>query len=655
MIGGPLTNSTSKTYFSMNRRNILKGAALAGAAAAAPRPSTSMSPLAQVADPKAAAPSARETLRETAAPAALTAKAEGRPGSDFMVDVLRSIGLEYIATNPASSCRGLHESIINYAMNKSPELLTVTHEEIGASMAHGYAKVTGKPMGVLFHGSVGLQHATMAIYNAWCDRVPMFIMSGNSLDAADRLPGVPTTHSAQDPLSLVRDFTKWDDQPVSLQHFAESAVRAYRTAMTPPLEPVALSLDGHLQENPVLEGANLKIPRLSLVTPPVGDPSAVREAARMLVLAKSPVIVVDRATRTDLGMSLLIQLAELLNAGVMDQYGRQNFPNRHFLNVTDKGRGGISQADVILGLGLTDFWGTVNNYVDNQARLQSSRIQGGTRLISINPDDLYFRANYQDFQRFQQVDLPIGADVEATLPLLIEAVQGAITPSIREAIAHRGETFRSGYPKLRDRALEMAAVAWDATPISTARLSAEVWGAIKDHDWALVSNDSSLSFWPHRIWDFTKPYQFIGAAGGAGIGYGLPAAVGAALAHRPHGRLVVNIQNDGDALYNSGALWTAMHHKIPMLTVMHNNRAYHQELMHIQRVSNWRNRGVDRQWLGTTITNPDVDFTLLAKSMGMAGMGPINKPGDLKTALKRAVAMVSAGEPVLIDVITQPR
>ena len=649
-----MTHSTGKDDLNSNRRKLLKGAVLIGAAAAAPLTRTSSAPSAQSAESKAAAPSAREIMRESAEPPVI-AKAEGRPGSDFMVDVLRSVGLEYIATNPASSCRGLHESIINYAMNKNPELLTVTHEEIGTAMAHGYAKVTGKPMGLLFHGTVGMQHATMAIYNAWCDRVPMFIMSGNSLDAADRLPGVPTTHSAQDPLSLVRDFTKWDDQPASLQHFAESAVRAYRAAMTPPLEPVALSLDGHLQENQVPEGAKLQIPKLSFVTPPTGDPSAVREAAQMLVSAKSPVIVVDRATRTDIGMSLLIQLAELLNAGVMDQYGRQNFPNRHFLNVTDKGRGGISQADVILGLGLTDFWGTVNNFVDNQARLQSSRIKGGTRLISINPNDLYFRANYQDFQRFQQVDLAIGADVEATLPLLIEAVQGAITPPIREAIARRGEAYRDGYAKLRERALEMAAVAWDATPISTARLSAEIWGAVKDHDWALVSVDSSLSFWPHRIWNFTKPYQFIGAAGGAGIGYGLPAAVGAALAHRPYGRLAVNIQNDGDALYTSGALWTAVHHKIPMLTVMHNNRAYHQELMHIQRVSNWRNRGVDRQWLGTTIISPDIDFATLAKSMGMSGMGPITNPNDLGPALKRAVAMVSAGEPVLIDVITQPR
>lgn len=638
----------------LDRRRVLKGAAMAGAAAAVPLVNAPAAVAENTGATKAAAPSARALSAETSEPGALP-PAEGRPGSDFMVDVLRALGIDHIATNPASSCRGLHESIINYAVNKSPELLTVTHEEIGGAMAHGYAKVTGKPMGLLFHGTVGMQHATMSIYNAWCDRVPMFLMSGNSMDAADRIPGVPTMHSAQDPMSLIRDFTKWDDQPVSLQHFADSAVRAYRTAMTPPMEPVALSVDTHLQESPIPAGATLRIPKLSLVTPPTGDPSAVAQAAQMLVAAQNPIIVVDRAVRTGRGQALVIQLAELLNAGVVDQYGRQNFPNRHFLNVTDKGRGTVSDADVILGLGLTDFWGTVNNYVDNPERLQDSRVKDTTRLISITPGDLYIRANYQDFQRFQQVDLAIGADVEATMPLLIDAVKAAMNATARDAIARRADGYHKGQAKLRERARAQAAIAWDATPISTARLSAEVWGAIRDHDWALVSIDSSLSYWPHRLWDFTQPYQFIGHQGAAGVGYGLPAAVGAALAHQPHGRLVVNIQNDGDALYNAGALWTAVHHKIPMLTVMHNNRAYHQELMHVQRVSNWRDRGVDRQWIGTTITNPDVDFATLARSMGMTGVGPITNPADLGPALRRAVAMVLTGEPVLIDVITQPR
>src|SRR5918997_1163850 len=411
---------------SVDRRKFLTGAAVAGAAAVTVPPMVDSSARAQgaLAPSKAQPPSAAEMRAEMGTPVALNVNGGGRPGSDFMVDVIRALGIEYVATNPASSCRGLHESINNYAMNESPELLTALHEESATAMAHGYAKVTGKPMGLLFHGTVGVQHAAMALYNAYCDRVPMVMLSGNHIDAADRLPGVPTTHAAQDSLAIVRDFTKWDDQPASLQAYAEAMVRAYRIAMTPPMGPVAISIDGHLQEHPVPDGKQLKIPKLALSAPPQGETSAVREAAKLLVEAERPIIVVDRAVRTPAGQGLLVQLAETLNAAVIDQLGRQNFPSRHHLNQSARGtRTTIGEADVILGLELTDFWGTVNSFMDNPEQVQSSRIKEGTKLISITAKDLYVRANYQDFQRFQSVDIPIAADVEAPLPELIEEVQ----------------------------------------------------------------------------------------------------------------------------------------------------------------------------------------------------------------------------------------
>src|SRR5918997_6833241 len=288
---------------SVDRRKFLTGAAVAGAAATVSPPAIDSTAQAQgaLAPTKVLPPSAAEMRAEMGTPVALNVNGGGRTGSDFMVDVIRSLGIEYVATNPASSCRGLHESINNYAMNEQPELLTVMHEESGAAMAHGYAKVTGKPMALLFHGTVGVQHATMALYNAWCDRVPMLMLAGNHLDAAHRLPGVPTAHSAQDPMAMVRDFTKWDDQPASLQAYAEAMNRAYRIAMTPPMGPVAISIDGHLQEHPVPDGKQLKIPKLALSAPPQGETSAVKEAAKLLVEAERPIIVVDRAVRTHAG------------------------------------------------------------------------------------------------------------------------------------------------------------------------------------------------------------------------------------------------------------------------------------------------------------------------------------------------------------------
>lgn len=236
----------------------------------------------------------------------------GRPMSDYMVDVLRSLKIEYVTANPSSALRGLHESIINYGRNRQPELLTVTHEEIGVAMAHGWFKACGKPMATMVHGAVGTQHAAMAVFNAWCDRVPVVVISGNETDASHRPPGVPTVHAVQDGNGLLRDFTKWDDAPVSAAHFGLSMVRAYKLAMTPPFEPVALSLDAGLQESMLHDTSHLSIPRYVATAPPQGDANAVRDAARLLAGAERPVIVADRAARTPAGIALLVQLAEAL-------------------------------------------------------------------------------------------------------------------------------------------------------------------------------------------------------------------------------------------------------------------------------------------------------------------------------------------------------
>src|ERR1700757_4806123 len=275
----------------VDRRKFLAGVAVAGAASTVTAPQTA------AAAPAVKFPSAAASAAETLVPAALPASA-GRPGSDFMVDVIRSLGIEYLAANPASSFRGLQESIVNYGNNQKPEFLTCMHEESSVAMAHGYFKIAGKPMGVLCHGTVGLQHASMALYNAWCDRVPVYVMIGNIVEADKRALGVEWAHSAIDPAALTRDFVKWDDQPTSLQHFAESAVRAYKFATTPPMAPVMLSLDAELQENPIPDRDALRIPRLAKVIPPQGDDTALAELARMLVAAENPVIIVDRMART---------------------------------------------------------------------------------------------------------------------------------------------------------------------------------------------------------------------------------------------------------------------------------------------------------------------------------------------------------------------
>ena len=579
-----------------------------------------------------------------------------------MVDVIKSLDIKYLPSNCASSFRAIHESLINYGGNTKPEFLTCMHEESAVAMAHGYFKITGKPLLTLCHGTVGLQHASMAIYNAWCDRVPVIVVGGNDLDAANRPPGVPTFHSAQDINAMVRDFTKWDDTPVSLQHFSQSFVRAYKIAMTPPYGPVAISLDAGLQQEPMKEhgGAKPYIPRYVPMAPPQGDSGAVKEAARLLAQAQNPVIVVDRAARTPAGVGLLVQLAEALQAKVVDQGGRMNFPKTHYLSSPPTA---VNGADVIIGMELSDFWAVVNSFTDNGQHdgigTNSTRMKPETKLISISAVELNTKANYQDFQRFQVVDVPMAGDAEATLPALIEAVKSAISNERKAAIEKRGEAAKKTYAENKERTRQAAAIGWDASPISTARLVMETFAQIKDLDWSLVASEGNVSNWPIRLWPMEKYHHWLGRSGGYGVGYGAPASIGAALANRDLGRFSVSIQSDGDLMYAPGVLWTAAKHKIPLLAVMHNNRGYHQEVMHVQRLSNFRNRpvnlGGDMGPIGTSIQNPDIEYHKLAESMGWWAKGPIKDPAQLGPALREAVAVVKSGQPALLNVWTQPR
>lgn len=442
---------------------------------------------------------------------------------------------------------------------------------------------------------------------------------------------------------MVRDFVKWDDAPISLQSFAESAVRAYKIAMTAPYGPVVLVADSSLQEDAVPDRSKLHIPKLTLAQPPTGDPKALAAVAKLLVEAENPLIITGDVARDEEGMRLMVELAETIQAPV--QGAGRAMPNRHPLS----GGGRVANADVILGLNLSDFFGATHNFRDQQETSLTSLIKPGTKLISISAYDLNLKSNYQNFDRYTEVDISIAADPQATLPLLIEACKRLITGDRKRVLEERGKSLAAASGQALERARVEATYGWDASPISTARLSVELWDAIRNKDWASVGGGAG------RLWNVDKFYRTMGEASGGGVGGGLPIAVGAALAHKKHGRLCVRVQTDGDMMMANGALWTAVHHRIPMLFVMQNNRAYHQEVMHVQRMGNRRQRGIGNAYIGTTITNPNIDFAMLARSMGAYAEGPITDPKDLGPALRRAVERVEKGEVALIDSVTQPR
>jgi thiamine pyrophosphate-dependent acetolactate synthase large subunit-like protein len=388
--------------------------------------------------------------------------------------------------------------------------------------------------------------------------------------------------------------------------------------------------------------------------PPEADAKSIAAVAQAMAHAANPVIVVDRTTRSQAGVELLVKLAESLNAPVIDLYGRMNFPTNHYLHQT--GRRGLllREADVILALEVNDVWGVVNQMSDTPGRPWKRIVKPDVRVISISSSYLYSKSSFGDVQRYLAADLMIGADAEATLPDLIEAVQHASRGNAA-AIAARKKPLVDAYLAMRNAARQRAAAGWDASPISTARLCQEIWAQIKHEKWSLVSQAQFESFWPQQLWDFTEHKHFMGNAGGYGIGYGLPAAAGAALACKSEGRIAVDIQPDGDLMFVPSTLWTLAHHKIPLLIVMHNNRAWHQETMNLQRVTGQRDRD-PRSWrVGTLIEEPYVDFAGMAKSMGVWSEGPIADPAQLGGALQRALAVVKSGLPALLDVVTQPR
>jgi acetolactate synthase I/II/III large subunit len=428
-------------------------------------------------------------------------------------------------------------------------------------------------------------------------------------------------------------------------------VRAYKIAMTPPMEQVLVMADIDLQED-AIHDKDLKIPKLSHSIPAMGDSGALAEAARWLTEAKFPVIVADRMARSQAGVDSLVKLAEALGAAVVDMGGRMNFPNQHPLCHSERRRALMREADVVLLLEVADPWGQFNSFSDPH-KIQRFVAKTGVKVINLSMQDVYIRSNYQDFQRYLPADLSINGDAQASLPPLTEQVLKLMTPERQRLAKERATTLGAQARQSKAQLLESAARGWDVSPVTTARLAMETYDVIKNENWSLVVSDRIP--WARSLWPATKHHQMLGGSGGQGVGYGAPAAVGAALANRDKGILSVTFQPDGDLMYAPGVLWTAAHHKIPLLMVMHNNRGYYQEVMHLQRMAALHRRSPNTSLVGNEIDNPAIDYAKLAQAHGVWAEGPISDPKLLNAALKRALAVVKSGRPALVDVVCQAR
>lgn len=577
-------------------------------------------------------------------------------GSDLIVDVLGSLGVEYVALNPGATIRGLHDSLVNYRGKHVPQLILCLHEEIAVAVAHGYAKVTGKPMAVGLHDIVGLLHGTMAVFNAWCDRVPILLIGGTGpMRQSRRRPLLDWIHTAQVQGNLVRDFVKWDVQPFGTEAIPPAMIRAYKTATTVPQGPVYVCFDTDDQEAPVEPGeVEVTAPLLPVDRPlPTAPDNVVQQVAAWIRGAARPVILVDiyNTGLVPSAVEALEDLADRWSIPVVDLGGRFNFPNQHPLCLSELREELVAEADLVLALDVRDLYGALRSKVDLGTRQARKLVASDVRIVSVTAETVPMGSLVEDYQAWQPVDIEIGMPAALFVPALTACLG---SPADTAAVELRRKLVARRRAELEARWQEQLRKGWEDRPISTSRLAAELWKVLDGEDWLLANGH--LSGWVMRLWRFDTDHPHLGSSGGHGLGYGLGASLGAALALKDTGKIVVNLQADGDFLYTPSALWTAAHYELPILIVVHNNRTYYKDELHQKEMAYLRRRPETNKVVGIRIDQPAVDFSALARSMGVWATGPVENPSELGDALRQAFERVKRDrKPAVVDVVCAAR
>ena len=573
-------------------------------------------------------------------------------GADVIVDLLKAYDIEYVSLNPGATFRGLQDSLVNYGAGLPPIILCQA-ENIAVGIAHGYARARGRPMAVILHNVVGLLNGSLAIYQAFIDRAPILILGGTGpISTSRRRPGVDWRHTANVQVNAVREFVKWDDQPAAVADFPHSFARAYRVAVTEPAGPIYLCYDADLQEDPIAHPVALPSPKAAKApTRMAADPDALNRVADLLVAAERPVIVTEFLGRDHSAPAHLVRLAEALAIPVISQAARPNFPTCHPLNLT--GSDVLREADLVLALDAKELERPTVR-VEQATRERRSIVPATATWIEIGFADLEIGSWASDHPRLMPTDISILADTSLAVPALAALVEQRLrsNDAKRERIRARTTSLHEQHRKLRADWLSKARQDWDAVPMTTGRLMLELQDAIKDEDWVLTAGHHIIDR-ARQLWDIDLPYRFPGGPLGPGSQIGL--ALGTALANKGTGRLVVDLQPDGDLMYDAGALWVAAKHEIPMLVVMFNNRAYYNDWEHQMEIAKLHGTPVERSSIGMDLRGPSPDFAQLARSMGGFGEGPIDDPRHLAGALRRAIAEVKAGKLALLDTVTRFR
>ena len=551
-------------------------------------------------------------------------------GSDIIADALRSLDIPYIALTPGASYRGLHDSIVNYLGNSKPQMLLCLHEEAAVAIAHGYAKVTGKAMATAVHSNVGLLHSTLAIFNAWCDRMPVVVLGATGpVDAVKRRPWIDWIHTARDQGALVREYTKWDDQPASPGAAREALLRGTWIANTAPQGPVYINFDAELQESKVGEPLPpIDVARYMPDVATAAPSEQIKQAAALLKGAKQVLMLAGRASRSEEAWNARVQLAEALGARVVsDLKIGASFPTDHPLYagapraISADSVEGFKNVDVILSLDWVDLAGALRSYGPAPS----------VKVIQVSLDHRIHNGWSMDHQALPAVDLLLSADPDLVVPELVKEIGKSAKPHAVPSARKTSDKEPTGF-----------------TNEHIARALRKVLG-----DRPVSYLGLPLS-WDDSWVTFRHPLDYVGSNGGGGVGGGPGIAVGAALALKGTGRLPIAICGDGDFLMGVTAVWTAVHYKIPMLFVLANNRSFYNDELHQERMARARNRPVENKWIGQRMSEPEVDLAAMGRAQGAVGFGPVTKPADLADILQKAVAEVDAGKVAVVDVRVEP-
>jgi thiamine pyrophosphate-dependent acetolactate synthase large subunit-like protein len=553
-------------------------------------------------------------------------------GSDAIAQTLHALDIPYIALNPGASYRGLHDSLVNYLGNRAPQMVLCLHDETAVSLAHGYFKASGRMIASALHSNVGLMHATMQIFNAWCDRASILIVGATGpWDAAKRRPWIEWIHTASDQGALVRNFTKWDNQPGSVTAAVEALLRAAQITQTAPRGPVYVNLDASIQEQKI--DAMPPVPDVARYAAPApAAPAAdlVAKAARLLSDARNPMILAGRCSRSIEDWNARVALAEKLNARVFTHMKLgAAFPTDHPLTAAPPATRLLpetcklmAEADVILSLDWLDLAGTFKQVYGAKPIT--------AKVIQVSCDAHNHRGWSMDYQALPPTDVYLMCDPDGAVPALLNAVKAR--PAAPAAVAHQPAAAASN-------------------TLNLASLAQALRSAIRGID---VSFTRFPHGWNGAYMHFRHPLDYIGYDGGGGLGSGLGITVGAALALKGSGRIPIGLLGDGDFLQGNTAVWTAVHYKIPCLVIVCNNRSFFNDERHQGRVAATRGRPEENAWIGQRLSEPDIDIAGMARAQGALAIGPVTRVADVQPAIEKGIATVQAGGVCVIDMRVAP-